>query len=165
MSDYAVRLLRRYRKAGIILDTNILLLHFVGSLNPQIIPAFKRTITFAIEDYYTLQAMLKFTPTVVTTPNILTEVSNLLGQLSDHQKVPCFELFAKGVNLLDERYLISTTIAPMSEFGRFGITDAGLVHLAQSHLIITEDFRLSNYLETGGAPVLNFNHVRVLKWR
>ena len=160
MSNWAEDLLHQYRNTGIILDINMFLLHFVGSLNPQIIPTFKRTDSFAIEDFYTLQAILAFAPKVVTTPNILTEVSNLLGQLPDHQKLPCFDLFAAGIEFLDERYLESKPITLMGEFRRFGITDAGLMSLAKEHLIVTIDFPLSNYLSSAGINVLNFNHIR-----
>ncbi len=165
MSSDTVQLIRRYRKPGIIIDTNILLMYFVGLLDPRIIPTFKRTDIFAVEDFYTLQAMLKLAPKVVTTPNILTEVSNLLGQLPDHQKTPCFARFAEGIKHLEEQYLVSIPIAAMGEFQRFGITDAGLLSLAKTHLIVTDDFKLSNYLSTAGNDVLNFNHIRVLNWK
>jgi len=165
MSDHIVQLLQRHRSAGIILDTNILLLHFVGSLDRQLIPRFKRTDIFTIEDFHTLQALLAFTPKVVTTPNIMTEVSNLLGQLTGHQRDRCFALFAKGIELLEETYLASTSLAAMGEFQRFGITDAGMIHLARRHLIITEDFKLSNSLSTAGVDVLNFNHIRMINWK
>lgn len=86
MSDNTIRLLRRHRTTGVVLDTNILLLYFVGLLDPQAIPKFKRTDTFVVEDYYTLLAVLQFVSKPITTPNILTEVSNLLGQLPEHLK-------------------------------------------------------------------------------
>ena len=165
MSNWAEDLLRRHRNAGIILDTNMLLLYFVGLLDPRIIPTFKRTDNFAIEDFYTLQAILTLIPRVVTTPNILTEVSNLLGQLPNYQKVPCFDLLAAGIELLDEQYLESKPIAAMGEFRRFGITDAGLMTLAKAHLIVTIDFPLSNYLSSAGIDVLNFNNIRMLNWQ
>lgn len=104
--------------------------------------------------------MLRISPIVLSTPNIVTETSNLLGQLPSHQRLPCFESFAKGVELLKEVYLPSKDLAATGEFQRFGVTDAGLVRLATQHLILTEDFRLSNYISSKGIDIINFNHIR-----
>ena len=38
MNDYLLDLFTKYRKSGILIDTNILLLFVVGSLNPDLIP-------------------------------------------------------------------------------------------------------------------------------
>lgn len=165
MSDHTLQLLQRHRSAGIILDTNILLLHFVGLLDPQLIPRFKRTDIFTVEDFHVLRTLLAFTPKIITTPNIMTEVSNLLGQLTGRQRDRCFAIFVKGIGLLEETYLTSASLAVMGEFQRFGITDAGMTHLARQHLIITEDFRLSNFLAKAHIDVLNFNHIRTLNWK
>lgn len=166
MSDDTIRLLRRHRTTGVVLDTNILLLYFVGLLDPQVIPKFKRTNTFVVEDYYTLLAVLQFVSKPTTTPNILTEVSNLLGQLPDHLKSRCFALFGHGITELNERYFSSIKAAAMPECVKFGLTDAGITHLAKTqHLVITDDFRLSQYLQSAGIDVLNFNHLRPLNWR
>ena len=114
---------------------------------------------------YTLQEMLKIAPKVVTTPHILTEVSNLLGQLRRDERNSYFAVFAQGITVLEELHPLSVDIAKMEEFRRFGITDAGLIALAQQHLIITADVPLSNYLATAGVDVLNFNQIRAMHWR
>jgi rRNA-processing protein FCF1 len=166
MSDDTIRLLGRYRTTGVLLDTNILLLYFVGLLDPHEITKFKRTNTFVIEDYYTLLAVLRFVSKPITTPNILTEVSNLLGQLPDHLKSRCFALFGQAIIELDERYFSSSAAAAMPECVKFGLTDTGITHLARTqHLVITDDFRLSMYLQSAGIDILNFNHLRLLNWK
>lgn len=165
MNMYLAALLQQYRQRGVLLDTNILLLYFVGTLDPQLIPQFKRTKTFAIEDFVTLQALLQHVETYVTTPNILTEVSNLAGQLSGKWRDDYFNIFAQSLTLLDEQYVRSRDIAATSAFQRFGITDAGIIHVAQGkYLTITDDFPLSQYLRSQGADVLNFNEIRPYNW-
>jgi len=120
------------------------------------------------EDYSTLVNFLGHFEKVVTTPNILTEVSNLSGQLglTENLKQSYFEKFASGITLLlTEHYLSSAEIARMQEFKRFGLTDAGVVRLARgNYLVLTDDFRLSGYLKKAGVDVLNFNHIRVMNW-
>jgi hypothetical protein len=77
MNDEIQRLVVRYARKGILIDTNILLLYFLGSFDQDLIPSFKRTVQFTVEDYNTLLLLLQMFDRLVTTPNILTEVSNL----------------------------------------------------------------------------------------
>ena len=46
MTNYLDSLFARYRQKGILVDTNILLLLFVGSVNRKRISQFKRTQQF-----------------------------------------------------------------------------------------------------------------------
>lgn len=164
MKDYVTGLLQRYRRAGVLLDSNILLLYFVGSFDPKQISRFKRTKQFTEEDYYTLLSVLGYFEKIVSTPNILTEVSNLSGQFAEPLKLLYFDKFASGIALIDERYLPSANISQIQGFRRFGITDAGIIHLARDTLILTDDFRLSQYLQSKNVDVLNFNHIRTFNW-
>jgi hypothetical protein len=88
--------LARYRTAGVLVDTNLLLVYFVGAFDPALIPKFKRTRMYTLEDHPLLVRVLGFFEKVVTTPHILTEVSNLAGQLPSHLTRGVFEKFAAG---------------------------------------------------------------------
>lgn len=165
MTDYVLETIRKYKQKGVLIDTNILLVYFVGSVDPSLIPRFKRTATFAIEDYDTIAAILDFFAVRVTTPNILTEVSNLTGQLPELSKGDYFAAFVAGVTLLDEQYIPSQIACANSEFRKFGLTDAGIAQLAKgSHLVFTDDLPLWAYLTNVGVDALNFNHIRTLNW-
>jgi rRNA-processing protein FCF1 len=155
-----------HRKSGVIVDTNILLLYFVGIFDKARISTFRRTQTFVPEDFDTLIGFLQSFDKVVTLPNILSEVSNLLGQLEGKLKQACFECFAYGIDLLDEQYLLSNRIVKTSEFVRFGLTDTAIFELARAnYLVLTDDFRLSQYLTAKGLAAVNFNHIRVYNWQ
>jgi hypothetical protein len=54
MSEEIQRLVGRYARKGILIDTNILLLYFVGNFDQDLISSFKRTLQFTVEDYNTL---------------------------------------------------------------------------------------------------------------
>ena len=82
--NYAEQLLVRYRSRGVLVDTNLLLLYFVGLYNPSLIPQFKRTRIFTVNDFDVLQNFIALFSKVVTTPDILTEVSNLSNQLAEN---------------------------------------------------------------------------------
>lgn len=160
--------IQRYRTTGVLVDTNILLLLFIGSVDRRLIERFKRTMArgFEASDYELLTSFLKlFEDRVVTTPHILTEVSNLAGQLGS-QKQRFFSYFAKGISQLIEHYKPSADLARAVSFAKFGLTDTAIIDLVKGqYLVLTDDFRLSNYLGKQGVDALNFNHLRFDNWR
>lgn len=165
MSRTADELLTRYRNAGVLVDTNLLLLFFVGAFRKSEIGKFKRTVQYTAEDFDKLVIVLHYFQKLVTTPHILTEVSNLAGQLAEHSRTGFFDQFRRAIELISEEYTPGSEIAATNEFARFGITDAAIVRHAKSkYLVLTDDFRLSQYLQANGADALNFNHIRRLNW-
>ncbi len=159
------QLAQRYKQTGIFVDTNILLLYFIGAFDQNLIPKFKRTRQFIVEDHTILIRILSFFDKVVTTPNILTEVSNLSGQLGEPVRSEYFKKLSSDITLLEEEYVASQDVGHMQEFVRFGLTDAGVIYLTRGkYLILTDDFRLSQYLQSAGVDVINFNHIRIANW-
>ncbi len=141
-----------------MVDTNILLLYFVGAFDRNLILKFKRTQQFTVEDYDLLLNLLGYFDTIITTPHILTEVSNLSSQLGSGY----FAKFRQAVSVLREQSVPVMDILAMPEFPKFGITDTGIMHIAKNnYLVITDDFRLSQYLQSVGIDTLNFNHIRM----
>lgn len=166
MKDLILQLVQRHRKNGILIDTNILLLYFLGRFNPREIPRFKRTRQFTVEDFGTLLLLLRRFEKVLTTPNILTEVSSFSSQLADPLRTDYFRQFAKEIALIEERYVESRRAAELAEFASLGLTDAGILGLARgTFLVLTDDFPLSQRLQKVGGDVINFNHLRVLGWQ
>lgn len=107
MKDMINSLFSRYRQKGILIDTNILLLYFVGTVNRERISRFNRTQQFLPEDYELLLQIIAYFQKVVTTPNILTEVNSLANQIGEPERSQCFAIFAQNVALLDEHYIES----------------------------------------------------------
>ena len=158
-------LLTRYKSRGVLIDTNLLLLYFVGIYDPQRIPKFKRTMTFAIEDFFTLLRFFQYFSKVITTPNILTEVNSLANQLPDNIKIAFLPKFAEQLVALEEHYLESAELTSTPYFLKLGLTDCGILHLAQGqYLVLTDDFRLAGHLEKQGIDAINFNHIRTMNW-
>jgi len=166
MSSNIRSLFARYHQKGILIDTNILLLYFVGSVNRDRISRFNRTEKFTPEDYDTLLEIINFFPKRVTTLNILTEVNSLSNQLGEPEHSNCFKLFAASLFLFDEKYVDSLIISQRSEFVRFGLTDCGILEVAQNqYLVLTDDLKLTVHLQSQGIDAVNFNNIRVLNWR
>jgi len=166
MNDYVTNLLQRYKRRGVLIDTNILLVYFVGLYDTKTIPKFKRTCTFTVEDYELIASMIEFFDVRVTTPHVLTEVSNFIGQLPERAGFDSHGIFSKAVEVLNEHYLSAKDIALSgTTFKKFGLTDTGIALLAKDrYLVLTDDLRISHYLANSGIDVLNFNHIRGINW-
>lgn len=161
MTELLTHLVGKYARKGLLVDTNILLLHFVGSYQLELIPRFKRTAQFTPDDYHLLQRILcRFQPWV-TTPNILTEVNSLSGQLGEPVRSEYFTRFSRGLSVLGEEFISSATLAADAMFPRFGLTDTAIATVSKGrYLVLTDDFRLSQFLAGRGVDVINFNHLR-----
>jgi rRNA-processing protein FCF1 len=154
-------IIARYRGSGVLVDTNLLLMYFVGVHDPGEIARFKRTTRFTSEDHALLLDFLGRFRRLVTTPHILTEVSNLAGQMADRTRAGIFETLSAGMVLLDEQHDPAAKLASDPSFRRFGITDSAVLHRARGrYLVLTDDFRLSQYLQSEGVDVFNFHHLR-----
>ncbi|PZO17256.1 MAG: hypothetical protein DCF25_11410 [Leptolyngbya foveolarum] len=158
MIDPIESLLRRYFSKGILVDTNILLLLFVGELGRERITKFGRTEQFTPNDYDILIDLLQRFTVIATTPNILTEVNSLLNKLGE----PAREVFAKGLVLLEETYIPSREIASLDwSFLKYGLTDCGIAEAAQNkYLVLTDDLKVAVYFNQRGIDTINFNNLR-----
>ncbi|MEH2282768.1 MAG: PIN domain-containing protein [Nostoc sp.] len=169
MKDLIASLIRRYYQKGILIDTNILLLFLVGSVNQERITKFNRTQQFLPEDYEFLLEFIARFQKLVTTPNILTEVNSLANQLGEPERSQCFAIFAqfvKNVALLDEYYIKSLDAVNTEKFVKFGLTDSGILTLSKGkYLVLTDDFKLASYLQSVEVDVINFNNIRVFNWK
>ena len=167
MNDHVVGLRDRYRSRGILVDTNLLLLFFIGLFDREQIRRFKRTKTYSGEDYDILNRFLSQFARVITTPNILSEVSNLSGQMGEPARSRCFQNFAAKIDLLAgkgrlaEQYVASAEAVKLDEFPKLGLTDSGIFRLVKGkYLVLTDDLRLHAILEYHGIDSINFNHLR-----
>lgn len=162
MSD-VTKLLCKYYTKGILIDTNILLLYLVGSLNRDRISRFKRMAQFVPEDYDLLLELVNNFQKIITTPNILTEVNSLANQLGEPERSQCMNLFRDLIYPISEVYLESSIITNHEVFSRFGLTDCGIILLAKDkYLVLTDDLKLHLYLKAQGIDTINFNNLRIL---
>lgn len=166
MRNEVSSLFARYRQKGILIDTNILLLYFVGTTNRGRISRFNRTQQFVPEDYDLLLQILNYFQKVVTTPNILTEVNSLANQLGEPERSQCFTYFAYSISAWEEFYIQSRESATSVQFVKFGLTDCGILNLARNqYLVLTDDLKLASYLQKEGIDTINFNNIRVYGWQ
>ena len=161
----AAALLEKYRAKGVLVDTNLLVLLLVGSVNRHRILNFKRTGDFSIEDYDLLRHLIGHFGKLIATPHVLSQVSDLTD-LTGKEFTAVRELFKLLVENVEETYDTSRTLVGDPVFTRFGLTDAAIATVcSRGILVLTTDLPLHLALQERGIDALNFNHIRPLGWR
>lgn len=157
--------LQKYRSRGILVDTNLLLLLFIGSTSESNIKDFKRTTAYTVEDYRLLLRLIDQFTKVIVTPNILTEVSNLSNGLYGERLRQFYEAFAKSLSVMSELYVTSASTSDIPGFHAYGLADSGIIAVAKDqYLVLTDDLRFASFAGQNGVDVLNFNHIREAAW-
>jgi hypothetical protein len=155
-------LVSKHSRQGIVVDTNLLLLHFVGGFDPGRISSFKRTEIFSEADFQLLSKLLARFSRIVTTPTILAETSAFSGHFPHPDRSDYYSHFGQRIAVLDEQFVASRELAADEDWYPFGLTDCSLIRLAsESYLVITTDLALWAHLETKGFDAINFNHYRL----
>jgi hypothetical protein len=160
-------LIIKYRSKGILLDSNLLVLLFIGLADPGAIQSFKRTKNhgFTEKEFILLRKIVENFPKIVTTPHILTETSNYIFQLYGANLRSTLEIAAKAVQSIKERRTEAKTLVQSSGFFDYGLTDSAILDLpAKKYLVLSVDAALVIALNKKGVDAVNFNHLRQLNW-
>ncbi len=160
MKILAHPLLDPYLGWPVVLDSNLLLLHWCSSFDPSLVKTFKRLNAFEPTDLYLLAETLAGLGELQTTPHVLTEVSNLANSLPSWKKPAWSVHISSGIVLIPENYEPASQIMSDPVSNVFGLTDAALVRLAANRVILTIDWRLASLLDSCGLAGVNFKHLR-----
>lgn len=158
-------LVTKHGKNGVLLDANLLILCLIGRMNPRRIVGFDRTSSFDARDYEILEHLLARFQKVITTPHILTEVSNLVGKLQQTELLKIRDLLAKWINSTLEVYEASSAVVTDTAYKSFGLTDAAISSLCQRDgiLLLTADVALYGALWNRGLEAMNFKRIQALR--
>lgn len=167
-NTYVDILVDKYRRKGVIVDTNLLLLWLVGLSDPKRIKKVDRTEKYSIDAYRKLNGLILQFSRIITTPNIITEISNLINDIKGSERESFFSLLGSVLNNgLDkpsietiEEYVPSTIILEDNKIVTFGVTDCGIRQVAsQGFLVLTDDASLIEYLRYLELDAVNFSNL------
>jgi hypothetical protein len=154
----------QYRRQGVLLDTNILVLLVVGRAEPTLVGRYSRVSQFTADDLDLLERVIAQFAGLSTTPHVLTEVNSLTNHLKGDSKSRAATVLAELSLTCVELYTPASTLTTRSGYIDLGLTDAAILEPAESApLVLTDDFRLAGKLAAQGRAVLNFNHIRSLR--
>ena len=149
------------RAKGILIDTNLIVLLIVGSVNRERIPFFKRTSSYTPLDWDLLTGILEQIPRRYTIPHVLSEVSTLTDMKGPEREFARDKL-REWISLVQELTISSLAACGSPYYQRLGLTDAAL-GLAAKELgcsVVTSDSDLYVALSAEGTPVVKFEDLR-----
>jgi predicted nucleic acid-binding protein len=150
---------------GLLVDTNLLVLFAVGTVNRHRIEMFKRTRQYTKADYDLLLRVLDKFNTRYTVAHVLAEVSNLTD-LPGAEGQQARRVLKETISLLSEVELSSALAAEDRHYQKLGLVDAAISAAARAHncTALTDDFDLYHLLSRDKVNVLNFTHLRAREW-
>ena len=159
--------MRATRRNLLLVDTNLLFLLLVGSVALEQVERFKRTRRYTPTDYALLVAFAGRFTQLVATPNVLTEVCNLLGQLGEPLRSEALVAMSVLVRTeIQERLFPSREVVQEPNFVALGLADSSIVLAADAPVtVLTDDLGLYHRMSAQHPYVVNFNHVRAESWR
>jgi hypothetical protein len=153
-------LVAKHGSRGILVDANLLFLHCAGLCNPAHVSRIKGTREYSSADYQLIDKLLGQFKTIFATPNILTEVSNLVCRLGLDLRVELHNILKQRVRMLEERYVSSEDATTDAAFTRLGLSDAATAKIgAEGVLILTNDLDLSLSLERRGWDFIHYDRM------
>lgn len=155
-----VDLIIKYKNKGVIVDTNLLILFFIGLFDEGQIKKNKRTKAYTIEDFTLLKEFLKNFKLIIT-PNIITELTNLCSTYNNESSTKFFSFIKSIINKQHEIYVETSRAIEDLSFCKFGLTDTVIHFISKKgYLVLTDDFPLYGFLSSQRILAINFNHIR-----
>lgn len=153
------------RNPGLLIDTNLLVLFAVGSVNRGCIENFKRTRKYTIADFELLLRLLGRAEPLYTVAHVLAEVSNLTD-LSGAERPKIQQLLKETISLLTEAEITSARATEDSLYEGLGLVDAAIAAVAREHkcTVLTDDLELYLMLHREKLAALNFMYLRERAW-
>lgn len=152
-------------RAELLIDTNLLVLFVVGSVNRERIESFKRTRQYSKADYELLLRVLAGFQPLYTLAHVMAEVSNLTD-LTGRERLRARHVLKETLTILLEPEMPSVRAAQSAPYGSLGLVDAAIAALAREYkcAVLTDDLDLYSALSREGIAVLNFTHLRKRAW-
>ena len=98
---------------------------------------------------------------IIATPHILTEVSNLAGQMDSRLLPSFYSLYARLLQRFEEINRSAKDIVTTDMFIRFGLTDAVIAAVGSTSIrVLTDDLPLAAALRNQGVTVVQFDELR-----
>jgi len=115
-----------------LIDTNLLVLFVAGNLDKSKVGRHRRLRQFDTIDLDRVTQIAEANPKHVSTPNVLSEVSNHLNS-GDQEIVPGTGVaLSYYIQMLEEIYVPSRDLVTQVGFENFGLADTAIIDAARS---------------------------------
>lgn len=153
------------RNQTVFVDTNLLVVLLVGAVDIEQVERFKRTRSYSRDDYALLVNFVGEFQRMLATPNVLTETSNLLGQLAEPLRRRALGALGNLTGACGEAYYPSAELVLDPYFPLLGLSDTSIIRAVDRDVtVVTDDLQLYVRLSASGINAINFNHLRSGSW-
>jgi rRNA-processing protein FCF1 len=145
----------------LLVDTSLVVLFAVGTVNRRRIEIFKRTRQYTISDFELLLRVLRKWQALYTVPQVMAEVSNLTD-LSGRERQQVRYVLKNAISETTEVDISSGQAVEEPSFWTLGLVDAAIAAAAREHkcAVLTDDLNLYLRLQHDGVMAINFTHLR-----
>ena len=146
---------------GVIVDTNLLVLFTVGTVNRNRVETFKRTRQYTTGAFDLLVQVLKGFDPLYTVPHVLAEVSNLTDPPGSEGPL-ARSVLRQVITLLSEVEIPSARAAEDRLYEDHGLADAAIGAVARAHNcgVLTDDLDLYLRLSHDNVDAFYFTYLR-----
>lgn len=151
----------------VILDTNVFTLLIIGQIKPDNIKGHKRTSIYNKEHYRYLLDIVNNYDSILISPNIATEIDNLLNNFSGEDRDLYLNITKNIFKVSTEKYIETKRVVDTWHYDVLGITDTALLLMAEHcDLLISGDSELCDYAKASGINVFDFKeYVNISTYR
>jgi hypothetical protein len=141
----------------VIIDTNIFILFLAGQINENKIQNYTRNSLYTKDDYYLLLNIVANYDRIITSPNILTEVDNILNRITGEDKYKYLIIVKNIYKQTIEKYIKTEAVSQNWFFDILGITDSSILMMAKEcELLISGDSSLCDYAKSLNIKTFDF---------
>ncbi|GAA0878418.1 hypothetical protein GCM10009119_13860 [Algoriphagus jejuensis] len=145
----------------IFLDTNALVLLIVGLIDKSLISSHKRISIYEVLDFENLAVLVGALEKIVCTPNVLTEVDNLLNNFQKGHRRQYYDVIRELISRSSERFIESKRVIELSPFFELGLADTGVFEICKKcDFLVTGDSKLADYALAFGIKVVDLVKIR-----
>ncbi|MCG9229893.1 PIN domain-containing protein [Vibrio diabolicus] len=154
-------LLSKYRKNGVMLDTNLLVMYLIGLYDRELVPNFKRTEKYSTDQFDFLHYYVGEFSKLIVTPHVLAETWNFIEKLPQSDFNAFLDKVLPNIDLFEEEHINKSILIKAEGFNLIGITDMAVIKAAKatSCLVITDDLRAYKQFYDNGVDSINMNHL------
>lgn len=144
----------------LIIDTNLLLLAIVGTVNRSLIGTFDRTRKYGVADYDAVISEMPRYSKLAITPGIAVETSNWIGYLKGLDYEVAWNHFCNLVKGALEVPVASSMACDHADSLSLRITDCSILIAAEKDtVVLTDDHPLYTALLDNGIKVLHLKQL------
>lgn len=145
----------------LLLDTNVFIIYLSGLVNLNRIGEYSRNSFYNKNDYKHIASIIKKYDHILVSPNIKTEIDNILNHLRGDDKYNYTQLVREILNNSSEEYVKSVKGASNQLFRELGLSDCVILDMAKNvDLMVSADSQLCDYAKAQGINVLDYQEYK-----